>query len=65
MHTEAYMILTDEILKYIEDHKDEAFELLLTLARIPAPSHNEKKRAEFCRNWLKEQGAEGDRKSVV
>ena len=53
------MILTNEILKYIDDHKDEAFELLLTLARIPAPSHNEEKRAEFCRAWLEEQGAEG------
>ena len=53
------MILTDDILKYIEEHKDEAFELLLTLARIPAPSHNEEKRAEFCRAWLEEQGAEG------
>ena len=53
------MILTDDILKYIEEHKDEAFDLLLTLARIPAPSHNEERRAEFCRAWLEEQGAEG------
>ena len=31
----------------------------MTLARIPAPSHHEEKRAEFCRAWLEEQGAEG------
>ena len=37
----------------------EAYELLLTLARIPAPSNQEERRARFCSEWLKAQGAEG------
>ncbi len=53
------MTLNQEILEYIERHRQEAFELLLELAQIPAPSHHEQKRAEFCRNWLEKQGAEG------
>ena len=53
------MFLNEEIYKYIDEHKDEAYELLLTLAQIPAPSHHEQKRAEFCRDWLIAQGAEG------
>ena len=52
------MELTKDILDYIESHKDEAFDLLTTLAQIPAPSNYEEKRAEFCLKWLKEQGAE-------
>ena len=51
------MILNDRILKYIETHKDEAFELLVELAQIPAPSNQEEKRAEFIKNWLEAQGA--------
>lgn len=53
------MMLSDEILRYIEEHSREAYELLLTLARIPAPSNHEEKRAEFCREWLDAQGAKG------
>ncbi len=53
------MILNNTILKYIEAHKDEAFELLVELAQIPAPSNQEEKRAEFIKNWLEAQGAEG------
>ena len=53
------MILNNTILKYIEAHKDEAFALLVELAQIPAPSNQEEKRAEFIKNWLEAQGAEG------
>lgn len=53
------MNLNDAILKYIEAHKDEAFELLVELAQIPAPSNQEEKRAEFIKNWLEAQDAEG------
>ena len=52
-------MLNQEILSYIEAHSQEAYELLLTLARIPAPSNHEEKRAEFCRDWLAAQGARG------
>ena len=53
------MDLTKEILNYIDEHKQEAYELLLTIAQIPAPSNNEEKRAQFCKAWLEQQGAEG------
>ena len=53
------MILNDTILQYIEAHEDEAFELLVELAQIPAPSNQEEKRAEFIKSWLEAQGAEG------
>ena len=50
-------MLNEEILQYIQNHREEAYELLLTLARIPAPSNHEEKRARFCSEWLKAQGA--------
>ena len=53
------MILTQEILRSIEESRQEAYELLLELAAIPAPSHHEQLRAEFCKNWLEKQGAKG------
>lgn len=53
------MKITREIIDYIDAHADEAYELLLTLAQIPAPSNHEEKRAEFCKNWLIDNGAEG------
>ena len=53
------MEINQKILEYTETLKDEQLDLLLTLAKIPAPSGNEEKRAEFCKNWLEENGAEG------
>ena len=53
------MQLTQEIYDYIARHSEEAYQLLLELARIPAPSNHEELRAEFCCRWLREQGAEG------
>lgn len=43
---------------YIATHFDQAIELLKTLGQIPAPSHKEEKRARFCLDWFREQGAE-------
>lgn len=40
-------MLTEKELTYIEEHAQEARQLLLTLARIPAPSHHEEKRHSF------------------
>lgn len=48
-----------EITAFMEEHWQEAYDLLLELAQIPAPSNHEEKRAEFCKNWLISQGAEG------
>ena len=53
------MELSQEIIRYLEAHQQEAYDLQLELARIPAPSNREEKRAEFCRAWLEKQGAEG------
>ena len=53
------MELTSKILEEMELHRQEAYDLLLELAQIPAPSGQEVLRAEFCKNWLESQGAEG------
>ena len=53
------MNLSQEILNYIEAHRQEAYDLLLELAQIPAPSNHEQKRAAFCKEWLEKQGAQG------
>jgi len=53
------MLLNEQILQYIEDHRQEAFDLLVELAQIPAPSNHEEKRAAFCKAWLEQQGAKG------
>ncbi len=44
---------------YMEEHRQEAYDLLVELAQIPAPSNHEEKRAEFCRSWLEQQGCKG------
>lgn len=53
------MNFTDEMARWIDSHREEHMQLLLTLAQIPAPSGSEEKRAAFIQNWLKENGAEG------
>lgn len=41
---------------FARDAHAEALDLLRTLARIPAPSHHEERRAAFVRDWLHAQG---------
>ena len=53
------MQVSEHIRQYIEAHRQEAFDLLVELAKIPAPSNHEEKRAAFCKAWLERQGAEG------
>ena len=53
------MQISNAILEYIKSHEQEAVELLLELAQIPAPSHHEEQRAAFCMSWLERQGAQG------
>lgn len=45
--------------RYIEQNEEEALSLLRALCAIPAPSHHEEKRAEFCKSWLTAHGAKG------
>ena len=51
--------LTEEILEYIDSRQDEAIELIEAICKIPAPSHHEEKRAEYCKKWFESIGAEG------
>ena len=37
---------------FISDHREEAFQLLKTIAQIPSPSNHEEKRMEFCKKGL-------------
>lgn len=53
------MNITEQILKYIKSHEQEAIDLLIKLAQIPAPSHHEEQRAAYCKAWLEAQGAKG------
>lgn len=43
--------------RWMDEHVEETQQLLRTLCQIPAPSHHEEKRAEFCRDWLLKNGA--------
>lgn len=47
------------IKKYIEENTDLMYEMIKELCAIPAPSHFEQKRAEYCKNWLENNGANG------
>ncbi|MDR3192552.1 MAG: M20/M25/M40 family metallo-hydrolase [Treponema sp.] len=53
------MKIDDSAEGFIREHEGEALKLLETLAKIPAPSNHEEKRAAFVRDWLAAQGAEG------
>ena len=52
------MIFDSNHAAWIEAHQQEHFELLLTMARIPAPSNHEQQRAEFICNWLRNNGGQ-------
>lgn len=44
---------------FIDAHKQDLYKTLEELCAIPAPSHFEHKRAEYCKNWLENVGAKG------
>lgn len=50
------MKLTPQINDFLDKHRQEAYDLLLELAQIPAPSNQEHARADFCLNWLHQNG---------
>ena len=52
-------MLEQRIADYIEEHRQEALDLLLLLAVLPAFSGREEQRAAFCKDWLQAQGAQG------
>ena len=45
------------IQEYIKNNREEMVNTLKELCVIPAPSHHEQKRAEYCKAWLEEAGA--------
>ena len=45
--------------EYAKEHYEELLSLLKDLCLIPAPSHHEEKRAEFCRAWFDKNGMQG------
>lgn len=51
--------MKQKINNYIMENKELMFKTLKELCGIPAPSHFEHKRAEYCKNWLEKVGAEG------
>ena len=44
---------------FIERNKEGLYRTLWELCQIPAPSHFEDERAEYCKSWLEAAGAEG------
>ena len=44
---------------FIERNKEEIYKTLWELCQIPAPSHFEDERAEYCKRWLDAAGTEG------
>lgn len=53
------MLFTPEMQSYLDASQEELKQLIRELCAIPAPSHQEEKRAEFCKKWFESVGAEG------
>lgn len=51
-------VLTQKELDFIHSLIPDNYELLTALGKIPAPSHQEDKRAQFCLEYMKSLGAE-------
>ncbi len=47
------------IKEYVSENKEFLLQTLKELCLIPAPSHHEEKRAEYCKKWLENAGAKG------
>lgn len=50
------MQLTADLEQYLLESQEELRKLIHTLCAIPAPSHHEEARAEFCLHWFQENG---------
>ena len=60
--------ISKEMYDYTESVFNELEELTEALLHIPAPSHHEEKRAEFCKSWLENNGCSAyidDAKNVI
>ena len=52
------MALTTQMEEYLKSSHEDAKNIVRELCRIPAPSHHEENRAEWCRKWFIEAGGE-------
>ena len=50
--------MTDKIKRYLKENREELYKILYELCMIPAPSHHEEKRAEYCKAWFLKNGME-------
>lgn len=50
------MIMNTGVEEYLASHQQELLQLIRDLCAIPAPSHHEEARAEFCLNWFHANG---------
>ena len=50
------MALTEQMEKYLAESHEDAKNIVRELCKIPAPSHQEEKRAQWCKNWFIEAG---------
>ena len=50
--------MENNIKNYIDNNKSEMYKMLKELCNIPAPSGFEQGRAQYCKNWLIDAGAE-------
>ena len=53
------MYLNREMEAYIDSHQEDLKQLIRDLCAIPAPSHHEERRAEFCKKWFEQAGGQG------
>lgn len=53
------MVMTNEMESYLAASQEELKQLIRDLCAIPAPSHHEEKRAEFCKAWFEANGGKG------
>ena len=51
--------MTSSIENFLKKNKQQMYEMIKELCEIPAPSNYEHKRAEYCKRWLENVGAEG------
>ena len=51
--------MTLQIENFLKKNKQQMYEMIKELCEIPAPSNYEHKRADYCKRWLENAGAEG------
>ncbi|MBR2374197.1 MAG: M20/M25/M40 family metallo-hydrolase [Lentisphaeria bacterium] len=52
------MALTNEMIAYADKAWEDAAQIVRDLCKLPAPSHHEELRAEYCKKWFSDNGFE-------